>query len=190
MRAIVAVTLSFLLTGCAIRNDYAYIQPERMQTKASPLSTLSLTVEDLRASTDVGSIKNILGMKTGRILPKTPIATTLYESLAHRLASYGVAVEASPLKLSVDIKRCYSEYTTGLFITKVKAQVTLSIKLLSSGEALLYEGDIQGKGILSPVFLYSGKNTAKAISLALQQTLDKLCDEILPLVTTRKEKSP
>lgn len=176
----------FLLTSCAIKNDYASFSYPTSYSHTEPRTTLQLTIADARERPDVGYIKNGLGMKMARILPKTPVSSILSNSITDALAEYGISIGESPFTLSITIEECFAHYTTGLLITRAKAKMTLSLQLLDIQGTVLYKQVIHGEGVESPVFFYSGKNTGKALSKALTQALNTLCKDLIPHLTTQK----
>jgi len=173
------------LTSCGIKNDYARFSSLAMThppKNAKPLS-LHIAVEDFRESQDVGYIKNGLEMKTGRIISKAPVSQVLYAATLDSLANHGLLVTSpGPLTLLIKIQKCFSEYTTGIFITRAKASIILEVSLISQQQEELYHQVIHGEGLESPVFIYSGKNTGKALSKALKNTLDTLCQDLMPIL--------
>lgn len=180
------LSLMLFLTSCSIKNDYAEFHGPTTQTHATPTKFLCIEIHDARKQQDVGYIKNTIGMKTGRILPKIPVSSVLYESIANALAEKSIAIAPSPLKLFVTIKECFATYSTGLFITKAKAKILLDVHLVNEEGVSLYTGAIQGLGTETPVFFYSGKNTGAALSKALKQALGNLCSEVAPYVSKSK----
>lgn len=175
--------LPLLFIGCAIRNDTAIFQTSISNTHVTPSATMSLEVHDHRSQKDIGSIKNSLGMKTGRILPKIPVSSILYESLTKACAAHAIAIAPSPIHLSVVINTCFAKCSTGILKTQAKALINLDLKLTHEEGTLLHQSNIQGEGIETPVLFYSGTNTEAALSKALQDTLEKLFQELLPYVT-------
>lgn len=176
------LSLLLLFTSCAIRNDSATFQASVSNTHVTPSAIMSLEVNDMRSQEDVGYIKNALGMKTGRILPKIPVSSILYESLTDAFEAHAISIAPSPIHLSVAINKCFARYTTGILITKAKATINLDLKLTNEQGTILYQSTIQGEGIETPVFFYSGKNTGAALSKALKHTLEKVCLEFLPYI--------
>jgi hypothetical protein len=191
MSSLTALVLSLMmfLTSCSIKNDYAEFHGPTSQTHVPPTKFLCIEIQDARTQQDIGYIKNLIGMKTGRILSKTPVSSIFYESIADVLATQSITIAPSPLKLFVTIKECFATYSTGLLITKATAKIILDVYLVNEEGVSLYTGTIKGLGTESPVFFYSGKNTGAALSKALNHALDSLCGEITPHITKSKMPS-
>lgn len=179
------VSFLLLLTGCAIKNNYAdftYI-PTSSKSKLSVVKNLSLQIHDQRKLEDVGYIQNVLGMKTARILPKKKISSIFQASLEKALLTKGIAVGPSDRTLLVTITKCFTDYSGGLFYEKAIADLSLTLNILNSEGTSLYFKKIEARGIESPVFIYSGKNASKALTKGVSKALEELLNDELFLKT-------
>lgn len=167
-----------LLTGCSIRNhytDFSYIpvSTQKLLTKKQ----LTLQISDQRAIQDIGYTQNILGMKVARILPNKKVSSIIRDSLEKALLTKGITTGSSEYTLIVKINTCFTDYDPTFLYQRAVAKLSLNLNLSNKDGVSLYCKDIETKGVESPVFIYSGKNTSKALSKALSKSLEEFLND-------------
>ena len=177
---LIFTSLALLLSSCALKNTFAtfgYTTPPHLLQPTQETTPVSLEIRDERKSEDVGYVQNGLGMKTARILPKQKVSTILYHSLENALREKGFIVTPSSMKVLVIINKCFTDYDAQLFGDRVVAKLDLTLHIVDPNEQLLYFKKITTEGIESPIFLYNGKNTSKALDRALLNAIRQLFDD-------------
>ena len=166
------------LSSCAIKNDYAEVNHQVKKTAAiihQNKQPVQVKVLDEREEKQVvGYKQNSLGMKTAKVYPKESLVSTFTKALQDELIQKGFIVSENGLKLLVSINRCYVDYEDALFFARSVADLQLEIHVLNEQSEPLFNKKLTVKGVESPIFRYSGKNVAKAISNAL----DLACNEL------------
>lgn len=168
--------VSLSLTSCAIKNDYVDVQHKRSKKTTSihhpNKKPIQVEVRDEREDKEqIGYKENSLGMKTAKILPKEDLSVSLTRAIQDELIAKGFVVSEGGLKLLVTLEKCFVDYERNLFFARSIADLQLDIHVLSEdGDPLFFKRmSVQGKE--SPIFMYSGKNAAKAVSKALDKVL-------------------
>ncbi|MCH9630857.1 MAG: hypothetical protein S4CHLAM37_08630 [Chlamydiia bacterium] len=170
---------SLILCSCAVKNDYADVNHKPSKTTQvidhPGKKPILIEVKDEREEKEtVGYIQNSLGMKTAKIFPKEELSASLLKAMQDEMIAKGFIITEGGLKLLVTIDKCYVDYESNLFAAKSVADLQMNIHVLSEDGDPLYFKKINTKGIQSPIFLYSGKNAAKALNKALKSALSDL----------------
>lgn len=195
-RLLLALAASVTLTGCAFTSekiDIHYVQQQGVaQIPGADGSVVSVEVTDSRVDkTRVSSKKNGYGMETAPITSNEEVTTTVARALEQEIRARGFRAGsgAGNLKLNAEINRFYNDHKIGFFSGDAVADLSLSVRLSTASDKLLYSRTIMSQGKEANTQLATGKNAGLALDRALAAGMSDLFNDATFVAALRRGSS-
>jgi uncharacterized lipoprotein YajG len=174
-----------LLTGCAATVQFTYLNQKPLsERKITSDTPVNFSIVDNRAEPDIiGYMDNMYGMRVKKIKPsEMDISRSIYVKYREELSKLGFVfsdnASNSPLKLTLTITTFLGEMRPGLINLNTTATCCMKALLTSGDEKnSLFKGNFCGNGEKHTALIAGKKDIPAALSLAVDDVLQKLANE-------------
>lgn len=193
------VALAAMTSACAFTTETINV-PYQSTGQTTPIAgassdTVAVAATDGRTTyrDRVGTKKNGYGMEMAPIIASNNIPQTVASAIQQELAAEGYQIGPGHALLKVDVVKFYNDFKPGFVSGDAVADVALNVKVIGSGDELIYAKYYDASGIEPNIMLYGGDNARAALIKAfgnaihsvisdpsLQRALQKAQQQTLP----------